>query len=78
MVVGVKTVTLGDLSGSESLLLLSPVDLVGLPMAAFKVKCAVLLLSMFLSLLLEQAGSIEVKLVLFILIVEIIDSFRLD
>ena len=63
MPLDVKTVTLGDRSGSESLLL----DLVGRPGAALSVRWAMLLVSMFLSLLFEQFGSIEVKLVLFIL-----------
>lgn len=77
MPVDVSTVTLGDLSGSESLLLLPLVDLVGMPIAAFKVRWAVLLLSILaiLSLFPAQADSIEVKLVLFILL--IINNFVL-
>lgn len=63
-----KTVTLGDLSGSESLLLLPPDDLSARVVAAFMVRCAVLLVSILAilsSLLLAQADSIDVKLVLF-------------
>lgn len=61
--VGFRTVTLGDLSGSESLLLLVRADeLTGLVETAFSVRCAVLLLS-----ILSLFDSIEVKLVLFIL-----------
>lgn len=71
LLVDVKTVTLGDLSGSESLLLLPLVDRDGRPpMAAFRVRCAVLLLSIFAILSMVPLGgsvSIEVKLVLFIL-----------
>lgn len=60
----VNTVTLGDLSGSESLLLL---PLGARFKVAFSVRCAVLLLSMLAILSLLLSGSNELKLVQFMI-----------